>query len=431
MEIVVILALILLNGILSMSEIALVSARKSKLETDAKKGSKSAKRAFKLVNEPDKFLSTIQIGITLIGILTGLYSGEAFARDFAQVVDDIPALAPYSLVISKTVIVIVVTYLTLVLGELVPKRLGMRMSERVSKIVAAPMDILSKIAAPMVWLLSKSTSLIVKLLGVNAVEDSKVTEEEIIAIVREGYDSGELEEVEHDIVERVINLGDRNVGSIMTHRNELVWIDIKDSNEVIREKVQQNLFNAYPVISKRVDNILGVVYLKDLFGNINNEDFSLQKILHPANYLNENQSVYNALEQLKTTRTKYGIVTDEYGIVQGIVTLKDIMEALIGQLPEVGEEAYIIQLSDGNWAVDGQCPFYDFLEFFDKEYLSADNQYNTISGLILELLEHIPKTGERLAWKDFDFEIIDMDGVRIDKILVRLKDDDVRNDVFE
>ncbi|MDU1892250.1 MAG: hemolysin family protein [Dysgonomonas sp.] len=431
MEIVIILALILINGILSMSEIALVSARKSKLETDAKRGSKSAQTAFKLANEPDKFLSTIQIGITLIGIITGLYSGEAFAKDAARLFEGIPALQPYALAISKTIIVIVVTYLTLVFGELVPKRLGMRMAERISKLVAQPMNLLSKIAAPMVWLLAKSTSFVMRLFGQSAVEDNKVTEEEIIAIVREGFDNGELEEVEHDIVERVINLGDRNVGSIMTHRNELLWLDIHDDNDRIREKVQQNLFNAYPVISKKVDNILGVVYLKDLFGNIYNEDFSLEKLLQPANYLDENQSVYKALEQFKTTRSKYGIVTDEFGIVQGIVTLKDIMEALIGQLPEIGEEEYIIQLSDGNWAVDGQCPFYDFLDFFDKEYLSTEYNYNTLSGLILEKLEHMPKTGERLSWQGFNFEIIDMDGVRIDKVLVRVDEEEVRNDLFE
>ena len=225
MEIFIIIGLILLNGLLSMSEIALVSARKARLEVEAKRGNKSAKTALKLANEPDRFLSTIQIGITLIGILTGLYSGEAFAYDLAEHVRRIPFLEPYALGISKTTIVVIVTYLTLIIGELVPKRIGMGYAERVSMLVAKPMNLLSLVASPFVWLLSKSTALTVKLIGTDATEDNKVTEEEIKAIVKEGFDGGEVQEVEQDIVERVFNLGDRNVGSIMTHRSELVWLD--------------------------------------------------------------------------------------------------------------------------------------------------------------------------------------------------------------
>ena len=419
MEIIIILGLILLNGILSMSEIALVSARKSRLETDAKRGNKSAQTALELTNEPDRFLSTIQIGITLIGILTGLYSGEAFAADFAEIVDNIPVLAPYALIIAKTTIVIVVTYLTLVLGELVPKRIGMSMAERVSKIVAKPMHFLSRVTAPFVWLLSKSTSLVVRILGIKADEDNKVTEEEIKAIVQEGYDVGEVQEVEQNIVERVFNLGDRNVGSIMTYRSDLVWLDITDSNEQIREKVQENLFNIYPVASEKFDDILGVVYLKDLFGKIDSPDFSLKELIRPAQYMPENQSVYNALEQFKMARVKYGIVTDEFGGVQGIVTLKDIMEALIGEVPEIGEDQEIVQRADGTWLVDGQYSFYNFLEYFDMEDFYAEHDYNTLSGLILEILKHVPHTGETLTWMNFELEIMDMDGARIDKVLVK------------
>ena len=327
-----------------MSEIALVSARKARLELEAKRGNKSAKTALKLANEPDRFLSTIQIGITLIGILTGLYSGEAFAYDLAEHVLRIPFLEPSALGVSKTTIVVIVTYLTLIMGELVPKRIGMGYAERVSMLVAKPMNFLSLVASPFVWLLSKSTALTVRLIGTDATEENKVTEEEIKAIVKEGFDVGEVQEVEQDIVERVFNLGDRNVGSIM--------------------------------------------------------------------------SVYNALEQFKQARVKYGIVTDEFGGIQGIVTLKDIMEGLIGQVPDVGEEAEIVERSDGTWLVDGQYNFYDFLEYFDMEDLYAEHDYNTLSGLILEILERVPKTGEKLSWLNFEFEIVDMDGARIDKVLV-------------
>lgn len=405
-----------------MSEIALVSARKARLELDAKRGNKSAQTALKLANQPDKFLSTIQIGITLIGILTGLYSGEAFANDLAAIVRQVPVLEPYALGVSKTVIVVIVTYLTLVMGELVPKRIGMGNAEKVSMLMAKPMNILSFLASPFVWLLSKSTTLTIRLTGINSIEENKVTEEEIKAIVKEGFDGGEVQEVEQDIVERVFNLGDRNVGSIMTHRSELVWLDITDSIDEIREKVQENLFNIYPVASEKFDNIMGVVYLKDLFGRIDSPDFSLDQVIRPAQYLPENQSVYNALEQFKQARVKYGIVTDEFGGVQGIVTLKDIMEGLIGQVPEVGEEAEITERSDGSWLVDGQYNFYDFLEFFDLEDLYAEHDYNTLSGLILEILERVPKTGETLNWLNFGFEIVDMDGARIDKVLVTKTD---------
>ena len=419
MEIFIIIGLILLNGILSMSEIALVSARKARLELDAKRGNKSAQTALKLAGEPDRFLSTIQIGITLIGILTGLYSGEAFAYNLAEVVRHVPVLEPYALGVSKTIIVIIVTYLTLIMGELVPKRIGMGYAERVSMLVAKPMYFLSKLALPFVWLLSKSSSLVIKITGIKANEENKVTEEEIKAIVKEGFDGGEVQEVEQDIVERVFNLGDRNVGSIMTHRSDLVWLDVTDSIEKIREKVQENLFNIYPVASEKFDNIKGVVYLKDLFGRIDEPDFSLEEVIRPAQYLPENQSVYNALEQFKEARVKYGIVTDEFGGIQGIVTLKDIMEGLIGQVPEVGEEAEIVQRADGSWLVDGQYNFYDFLEYFDMEDLYAEHDYNTLSGLILEILERVPKTGETLTWLTFEFEIVDMDGARIDKVLVK------------
>lgn len=418
MEFFIIVFLILLNGILSMSEIALVSARKARLETEAKRGNRSAATALKLASEPDKFLSTIQIGITLIGILTGLYSGEAFAGGLAALIGHSSVLAPYALGIAKTTIVVVVTYLTLIFGELLPKRIGMGRAERVSMLIARPMNLLSAVASPFVWLLSKSTALAVKLTGVKE-EGSKVTEEEIKAIVKEGFNGGEVQEVEQDIVERVFNLGDRNVGSIMTHRSELVWLDVADDVEEIRRKVEENLFNIYPVASEKFDNIRGVVYLKDLFVKIDKPDFSLAQVIRPAQYMPENQSVYKALEQFKQARVKYGLVTDEFGGIQGIVTLKDIMEGLIGQVPEVGEEQEITPRADGTWLVDGQLSFYDFLEYFDLEDLYAEHDYNTLSGLILEILERVPKTGDQLSWLNFEFEIVDMDGARIDKVLVK------------
>lgn len=421
MEIVIIVGLILLNGVLSMSEIAMVSARKSRLEADVKKGSKAAKTALKLANAPDTFLSTIQIGITLIGILTGLYSGEVLAQSFGKVIALIKPLEAHAIAIAQTLIVIIVTYLTLIIGELVPKRIGMSASERVAKLVARPMNLLSKIALPFVWILSKSTVATLKLLGVNTQENNKVTEDEIKAIIQEGTDGGEIQEVEQDIVERVFNLGDRNVGSIMTHRSEMVWLNVNYTKEQIEETVKNNLFNTYPVADKNLDSIVGVVHLKDLFGRLDEEDFKLSKVLRAPQYIPENLSVYNALELMRTTGGRYGIVTDEFGSIEGIVTLKDIVRALIGSMPEVGEEQEIVAREDGSFLIDGQIPFYDFLAHFDMEDLYNEFNYNTLSGLILEELEHIPQTGEKLSWRNFDFEIVDMDAARIDKVLVSLK----------
>ena len=420
MEFFIIIGLILLNGVLAMSEIAMVSARKSRLETEAKTGNKSARRALKLANEPDRFLSTVQIGITLIGILTGLYSGQALAGDLAVWVEKIEALQPHALLISKTIIVIVVTYLTLIFGELVPKRIGMVAAERMAKIIAAPMDILSRIASPFVWLLSASTSFMMRVLGLNKTGSNKITEEEIKAIIQESTAEGEIQEVEQDIVERVFNLGDRDIASIMTHRSDLVGLNITDSNDRIREIVKTNLHTIYPVSDTKLDNIVGVVFLKDLFGKIDAPDFNLKALVRPPQYFPQNQSVYNALEHLKQGHLKYGLVTDEFGSIEGIVTLKDIVKALIGDVPEIGEEPDIVQRDNGTFLVDGQCPFYDFLAYFDMEFLYTNHYYNTLSGLILKILEHIPRTGEKLVWYNFEFEIVDMDGARIDKVLVKI-----------
>ena len=229
-----------------------------------------------------------------------------------------------------------------------------------------------------------------------------------------------MQDVEQDIVERVFTLGDRDVGSIMTHRSELIWLNTEEPLDTIRQTVKDHLFNVYPVAAGKFDNIIGVVFLKDLFGKIDRPGFSLSEVLRPAHFVPENQSVYNTLEQFKGARVKYGLVTDEFGGIQGIVTLKDIVEALIGELPDVDEEPEIRERAGGNgWLVDGQYSFYNFLEYFDMADLYADYDYNTLSGLILELLEHVPKTGETFSWQCFDFEIVDMDRARIDKVLVR------------
>lgn len=424
MEFIIILALILLNGIFAMSEIAVISARKSSLSNDIRKGSHSARIALKLANDPDKFLSTVQIGITLIGILTGIYSGDALADDFGVLLTQWGFPAAYARITAQSLIVMLVTYLTILFGELVPKRIGMSASARVAKLLARPMYWLSVIASPFVWLLAKSTSLIFSLLSIDT-NGEKVTEEEIKSMIDEGTESGEVQEVEQDIVDRVFSLGDRNVSTIMTHRSDIVSIDIDMPQTEIFRTVCEHLYQVYPVTRGRtLDDIVGVVYLKDLFGKLQNTSFNLRDVIRSAQYFHENMDVYKSLDQIRKTHVKYGLICDEFGSLQGIITMKDILEALVGSLPGEAEDPDILPRKDGSWLIDGQCSFYDFLKHFECEDLYAESSYNTLGGLILHQLGHIPQAGETLRWNEFCLEIVDMDGARIDKVSVSISSSD-------
>ena len=423
-EIIIILLLILVNGIFAMSEIAVIQARKTTLSNDEKKGSKGAKTALRLANDPDRFLSTVQIGITLIGILTGIYSGASLSGRFSDVFESFGMPERWAYPLAQGIIVIVVTYLTIIFGELVPKRIGMSVAERVSEIIARPMYVLSVIAGPFVWVLSKSTEAVVDLLGVKNAE-SKVTEEDIKSIVQEGKEDGEVQEVEQDIVERVFMLGDLTVDSIMTHRSDVVTLDVNMTNDELKEVLNGNLYEAYPLIDRGIDNILRVVLLKDLLFRLDDKTLKLKSIMHPAVYFYENMSVYKALEQMKEKRLTQAFICDEFGSFQGIITLRDILEGLVGTINEVNNDPEIVKREDSeSWLVDGQCSFYDFLSYFDKEdlYDSEQQDYNTLAGLIIEQMKHIPQAGERTDWNCFNFEIVDMDGARIDKVLVTMKD---------
>ena len=421
MEILVILLLILLNGLFAMSEIALISARRSNLEMQARQGSAGARQALKLAKDPDRFLSTVQIGITLIGILTGIYSGDTLAAKFGGELARLGIPLRTATVTAQVTIVIAVTYLTIIFGELVPKRIGMNAAERAAKIVARPMRLLSVAASPFVWLLSRSTAGVARLLGLQRAE-SKVTEAEIRSIIQEGAEDGEVQAVEQQIMGRVFSLGDRTVESIMTHRSDIAWLDVNMSVDEIRDLVRREPHGRYPVGEGSLDRLVGVVYLKDLFSHIGDPGFSLRQILSPVKLFHEGAEVYMALEQLRTEQLGYGIVCDEFGVTQGIVTLKDIFEALVGELLEDREEPDIVVREDGSVLVDGQCSFYDFLAHFGLEDVYSSAEYNTISGLILDELEHIPHSGEYLQWECFRLEVVDMDGARIDKVLATMID---------
>lgn len=421
-EIFIILLLILLNGVFAMSEIAIISARKSSLQADANKGSKAARTALKLAQDPDRFLSAVQVGITLIGILTGIFSGNKIAAEFSALLQKAGMAASGASALAQTIIVILVMFLTLIFGELVPKRIAMSASERVSKIVAGPMKFISMIAAPFVWLLAKTTSLVTRILGIRY-QETKVTEEEIKSIIQEGTDEGEVSPVEQDLVERVFALGDLKVSTIMTHRADIVWLDLEMSEQEIRETIESNIFEEYPVVEDDLDHVVGVLSLKEYVLNMGREGgIDLRKMMKEPEYFHENMNVYTVLEQMKQKKISRALVCDEFGSCSGIITLKDIMEALVGNINDDHEDPDIVARADNDgWLVDGMCPMYDFLRHFDIEDSMEDFEYTTVAGLILDELDHMPVPGEKVSWRDFQFEVVDMDGARIDKVIVKRK----------
>ncbi len=417
-EILIITLLILLNGMFSMAEIALVSARKSKLSVEAKAGDKGATTALNLAENPDKFLSTVQIGITLIGILTGIFSGATISILLSDYLEELGLSNSYALSVSKIVIVVIVTYLTLIFGELLPKRIGMSKAERIAKFMSRPMNILAKIMSPFVALLSGSTTLLFKVLGIKE-NDNKITEEEIKSIVQEGAEDGVVQQVEQDIVERVFMIGDLSIDSIMTHRAEITSLDINMTAEEVRLTLAHDMHDSYPVIDGDLDNILGTVTLKHLVLALPKPDFKLSSILTEATYFYEHMEIYAVLEHMKQKHTTRGFVVDEYGSFIGIVTLKDIMESLVGALPESPDDQQIIAREDGNsWLVSGNCTMLDFLTYFDQEEDITDCESKTVAGLCINHLKHIPLPSESFVWKNFHIEVVDMDRAKIDKILV-------------
>lgn len=403
-----------------MSEIALISARKNRLESSAKKGNQSAQAALDLANSPNKFLSTVQIGITLIGILTGIFSGAKITDDVQLFITGFDLLKPYANSIAVGIVVVVLTFFSLVLGELLPKRIGLNHPEAIAKAVAIPMRMISIATAPFIWLLTISTEFLLKILMIKPSSDGKITEEEIKAIIKEGTEGGEVQEIEQDIVERVFHIGDRKVNSLMTHRQSVVFLPLASNREQVKEFMLKELHSVYPVYGENYDDIVGVVNLKNIFSNIDNETFNLEKIMTDAPFIMEQTSAYKALENFKKSGVHYAFVSDEYGIFQGIITLNDILEALVGDAADFNNDDYqLIEREDGTWLVDGHYSLHDFLTYFELDELTNDYEVTTVSGLIMTELSRIPMQGEKLIWQKYELEVIDMDGVRIDKVMVK------------
>jgi len=403
-----------------MSEIALISARKNRLETSAKKGNKSAQAALDLANSPNKFLSTVQIGITLIGILTGIYSGDKITTDVQTFVAGFAILKPYAATIAVGVVVVVLTFFSLVLGELLPKRIGLNHPEAIAKKVAMPMKFVSIVTAPFIWLLTHSTEFLLSVLQIRPTADGKVTEEEIKAIIKEGTEGGEVQEIEQDIVERVFHIGDRKINSLMTHRKSVVFIPLHSGKSEVKKAMLEELHSIYPVYDKDDDDIVGVVNLKNIFAHIDDEDFNLKDIMTDAPFMMEYTTAYKALEKFKKTGIHYAFVSDEYGVFQGVITLNDILEALVGNASDFYKDDFqLVEREDGSWLVDGHYSLHDFLTYFELDDLVGDYDVTTVSGLIMTELSHIPKQGEKLIWQKFELEVIDMDGIKIDKVMVK------------
>jgi len=417
MEIIIILILILFNGMCSMTEIALVSSKRFKLENLMKRGNKGAKVALQLLDNPSKFLSTVQIGITLIGILTGVFGGESLTLQLNTFLSSITIFADYSHYISVFVVIFMITFFSIVFGELIPKKIGLLFPENIACIFSRPMNFLSIVAKPFVWLLTRTNDLFMKLVGIKDKSDS-VSEEEIKAIVQSSANDGEIQRIEHNIVERVFALGDRRASELMTHRSDIIWIDINSSMSEIKERVKEEMHSIYPVANGSLDELIGIINIKLLFTN-DDGNFDIKKYITKPIFVHNNTPAYKILENFRSEGSHLAIVVDEYGGVSGIITLDDVLDALVGDMSEKHYTEYKIDVrSEDSWLADAQYPYFEMLRYFSLSEEDNKNEYDTIAGLILDVMGHIPKVSDYIEWNGYKIEVVDMDGMRIDKLLI-------------
>ncbi len=424
-QILFLVLLIIANGIFSGSETAIISARKVRLEQLSKKGNLRAKLALKLANSPSNFLSTVQIAITLIGILTGTVGAGTIALPLGVFLESVPYLHNYSEPLSIGIVVSILTYLSLVIGELVPKRVALNNPEQIACTVAAPMRQLSRIASPVVHLLSFSTDSFVKLLGIRASEEPPITEEEIKVLIEQGTQAGMFEEAEQEMVSRVFRLADRPIKTLMTPRRSIAWLDIEAPLAENQTEIVESSYSRFPVGEGSLDECVGILRVKDfLTAHLSGQNISIRAILQTPLFVAESTRVLNVLDLFKQTGTHIALVTDEYGGIEGLVTLNDIIEAIVGNLPDDREisEPQIIQREDGSWLLDGLLSIDDLKTIVDRESLpnEEDGYYQTLGGFVMAYLGRIPISGEHFEVDNLRFEVMDMDGVRVDKVLVVL-----------
>ncbi len=423
LDALIVVLLIFANGIFSMSEMALVSARKARLQQLVNQGNRKALVAMELADAPNRFLSTVQIGITLVGIFAGAFGGATISQHLVGVIAQIPLLAPYSEGLSLALVVMAITYLSLIVGELVPKRLALNAPEAIAVAVASPMRTLSGIASPVVHLLSYSTELVLRILNIRPSSEPQVTEEEVKLLIQQGTEAGTFETAEQEMLERVLHLGDRRVSSIMTPRPEIIWLDLEDTSEENRQQLLATNHSRFPVCRGSLDEVLGIVQVNELLSRcLLDQPFDLTAALQQPLYIPEGTKALKVLEFFKQSGMHLALVVDEYGVIQGLVTLNDVMEAIVGDLPDLREEddPSAIQREDGSWLVDGTLSVERFKEMFGIQELPAEDRgnYHTLAGFVVSFLGHIPTAADHFSWGGFRFEVMDMDGNRVDKVLV-------------
>lgn len=423
-EILIILILITLNGIFALSEIAIITSRKIKLQKLSKSGDKNADIAIELAESPNQFLSTIQIGITLIGILAGAFGGATIAQSISNNIRTVSSLQPYSEILGFLIVVLIITYLSLVIGELVPKRIALNNPERIALKIAKPMKYLSIITSPLVALLSLSMELVLKILQIKEPDEEKVSEEEIKLLIEEGTQTGEFEKTEEDIIKRVFMLDDRRVSSLMTPKTGIIWLDVTEPVDNINSKIIESKRAMFPVAENSLDNFLGVIQLKDLFGVEVEDGNTLKRYLKKPIIVPESSDLLDILKLFKESKdhVHMAIVVDEYGSIEGLITLNDILEAIVGEIPAIDEpdEPKAVQRSDGSWLIDGAISIDEFKKILGVKKLSDEelSVYQTLGGFIMNYLGRIPDTGESFQLDDVYYEVVDMDGHHIDKVLV-------------
>ncbi len=422
-EILVIILLIITNGILAMSELAIVTARKSRLQDWAKKGSQSARIALELANQPSQFLSTVQIGITLVGILAGAFGGRTVANELAAYLETIPGLAPYSGGIALGLVVVSITYLSVVVGELVPKRVALANPERVATVIAIPMRSLSALAYPVVRLLSGSTDALFGLFGNRSTHEPPVTEEEIKTLIQRGTAAGVFEASEQDMIEAVIALGDKTARHLMTPRTQIAWFHVNDSNQEIHRKLSGSGHSRFPVCSEDLDDVIGIAQAKDLLAAaLAGNSIELNALMRPPVFVPRTMNALKVLDHIKRSASHLVLVVDEYGEIDGLLTHHDVLEAIAGEMP-LGEspvQSKAVQRPDGSWLLDGMLAVDEFKEIFGLESLPGEKKdaYQTLGGFIFTQMGRVPSVADHFDWHNLRFEVVDMDGKRIDKVLV-------------
>lgn len=428
MELAILIFLVLLNGVFAMSELAIVSAKKPRLKASADRGDVGAKAALKLLEDPSRMLSTVQIGITLIGVIAGAYGATALADDLAPVISNaFPATRDHADDLAFGVVIVFTTYLSLVLGELVPKRIAMSAPESIAGVMAPFMALLATFSAPLVWLLKTSTDTVLRLFGLHRARAADVTEEEIHSLIEEGHEAGLIESEEREMIAGVMRLGDRTVRAIMTPRPDVVWLDPSMSAEATLARIRESQHSRFPVAVGNVDEVLGVVQTKELLTRGLNP-LDLRATMHPPVIVPESLSVLRLLDSMRGNPVRMVFVADEYGMIQGLVTAADLLEAIAGDGALSHDEAITapVQREDGSWLVDGMTPIDEFERLFSVPGLSESGQFDTVAGLMIQLTQRLPHVGDTAERWPLKFEIIDMDGRRIDKLLVSRMPDDAQ-----